>query len=376
MKGTIRVTNKKIWLAKPHMSKEGFEQQYVQEAFDTNWLAPLGPNVNHFEKEIAEKVQVNHAAALVSGTAAIHLGLKALGVGEGDKVICPSFTFAATANAITYLNAEPIFIDSEELTWNMDPELLEKALEEQDIKAVVVVHLYGVSAQMDKIIEICQKYNVPILEDAAESLGSYYKGKASGTLGDIGIYSFNGNKIITTSGGGMLVSNNKEYVDRVRFWSTQSREQALHYEHKEIGYNYRMSNVVAGIGRGQLKILDRRVAQKKEIFKTYYEGLNDIDSITFMPENDWDKPNYWLSCILLNSEKLQEKIIKVLKEHNIESRPLWKPMHLQPVYQGELSYINGVAENLFKLGLCLPSDTNMDQDDLIKVISIIRKVAA
>lgn len=376
MKGKIRLSDKKIWLAKPHMSKEGFEQQYVQEAFDTNWLAPLGPNVNHFEKEITEKVQVNHAAALVSGTAAIHLGLKALGVSDGDKVICPSFTFAATANAITYLNAEPIFVDSEELTWNIDPELLEKALEEQDIKAVIVVHLYGIAAQMDKIKDICKKYNVPILEDAAESLGSEYKGIPTGTIGDIGIYSFNGNKIITTSGGGMLVSNNQKIVDKIRFWSTQSREQALHYEHKEVGYNYRMSNVVAGIGRGQLKILDRRVAQKKEIFKTYYEGLNDIDSITFMPENDWDKPNYWLSCILLNSEKLQEKIIKVLKEHNIESRPLWKPMHLQPVYQGELSYINGVAENLFKLGLCLPSDTNMDQDDLIKVISIIRKVAA
>src|SRR5699024_2418149 len=204
---------KKIFLSSPHMSKEGYEQQYVQEAFDTNWLAPLGPNVNHFENEITEKIGAKHAAALVSGTAAIHLGLKALGVGEGDKVICPSVTFAAKTNDITYLNAEPIFVDYEELTWNIDPELLEKALEEQDIKAVVVVHLYGVSAQMDKIIEICQKYNVPILEDAAESLGSYYKGKASGTLGDIGIYSFNGNKIITTSGGGMLVSNNKEYVD-------------------------------------------------------------------------------------------------------------------------------------------------------------------
>lgn len=363
----------KIWLSSPHMSEEGYEREYVEEAFDTNWLAPLGPNVNHFEEELAHKVGANHAAALVSGTAAIHLGLKALGVKAGDKVVCPSFTFAATANAITYIYAEPVFVDSEEKTWNIDPGLLEKALKEhQDIKAVIVVHLYGISAQIERIIKICKAHQVPILEDAAESLGTYYKGQASGTFGDIGIFSFNGNKIITTSGGGMLVSNHQDYVDRVRFWATQAREKARHYEHKEIGYNYRMSNVVAGVGRGQLKVLDQRVAQKTHIFKTYQEALSDIEEITFMPENTDDQPNFWLSCILLKSKEKQETIIQALDSENIESRPLWKPMHLQPVYQDNIMYENGISQNLFEYGICLPSDTKMSDDDLARVCSIIR----
>lgn len=366
--------SERIWLAKPHMSEEGYEQEFVNQAFESNWLAPLGPNVDGFEAELAKKVGVSHAAALVSGTAAIHLGLKALGVKEGDNVICPSFTFAATANAITYLNANPIFVDSEEITWNMNPELLEKALSENDVKAVIVVHLYGVAAQMDRIMEICNKYNVPVLEDAAESLGSYYKRKATGTIGDIGIYSFNGNKIITTSGGGMLVSNNKDYVDKVRFWSTQSREKARHYEHKEIGYNYRMSNVVAGIGRGQLKVLERRVNQKKTIFQTYKEGLKDISSIKFMPENEWDQPNYWLSCILLETKEQQEAIINALDEKNIESRPLWKPMHLQPLYKDYVVYENGVSEKLFEYGVCLPSDTVLTKKETHRIVNIISNI--
>src|SRR6056297_4142159 len=260
--------NKKIWLASPHMSDEGYEMQYVQEAFDTNWIAPLGPNVNEFEKELAAKVGSKHAAAMTSGTGAIHLALKAAGVGEGDIVFCPTFTFSATANPIIYQNATPVFIDSDYETWNMCPKVLEEAFKKYpNVKAVLVVHLYGLSADMDKIMEICNRYHVPVIEDAAESFGTYYKGKHTGTFGDYGIYSFNGNKIITTSGGGMLVSNDKEKIDKARFWATQARDKARHYQHSELGFNYRMSNIVAGIGRGQLKVLDQRVEKRKYIFE-------------------------------------------------------------------------------------------------------------
>ena len=256
--------NKKIWLASPHMSDEGYEQEYVKEAFDTNWIAPLGPNVNEFEKELAAKVGIGHAAALVSGSAAIHMALKAAGVGEGNIVFCQDLTFSATTNPIIYQNAKPVFIDSDYGTWNMDSKALEEAFQKYpEVKAVVVVHLYGLSADMDKIVKICKKHNVTLIEDAAESLGTYYKGKHTGTFGDYGIFSFNGNKIITTSGGGMLVSNNEEKITKVRFWATQARDKARHYQHSELGFNYRMSNVVAGIGRGQIKVLDQRVEKKK-----------------------------------------------------------------------------------------------------------------
>src|SRR6056297_4240992 len=297
----------KIWLSSPHMSDEGYEMEYIKEAFDTNWIAPLGPNVNKFEEEFAEKVVAENAAALNSGTAAIHLALKASGVGEGDIVICPTLTFSATANPIIYLNAKPVFIDSNYETWNMDPRVLEEAFKKYpNVKAVLLVHLYGLSTDIDKIMEICNKYDVTVIEDAAESLGTYYKGKHTGTFGDYGVFSFNGNKIITTSGGGMLVSDNKEKIEKVRFWSTQSRDKARHYQHSELGFNYRMSNIVAGIGRGQLKVLDERVAKKKYIFEYYKKELGKLKGISFMPINDWNEPNYWLTCITLNNCKSED----------------------------------------------------------------------
>src|SRR5690625_223143 len=289
--------SERIFLASPHMSDEGYEIEYVQEAFDTNWIAPLGNNVNQFEKELAAKVGSKDAAALSSGTAAIHLALKAAGVGEGDVVFCPTLTFSASANPIIYQNATPVFIDSDYETWNMCPQALEEALEKYpEVKAVLVVHLYGLSADMDRIVELCKKYNVFLIEDAAESLGTYYKGQHTGTFGDYGVFSFNGNKIITTSGGGMLVSNNKERIEKTRFWATQSRDPAPHYEHSELGFNYRMSNVVAGIGRGQLKVLAQRVEKKKYIYEYYKKALGNLEGVDFMPNNDWDQPNYWLSC--------------------------------------------------------------------------------
>ncbi len=305
----------RIYLASPHMSEEGYEQAYVKEAFDTNWVAPLGPNVNQFEHELADYVGVKSASALSSGTAAIHLGLKALGVGEGDTVFCSTLTFSASCNPILYLGATPVFIDSDAATWNMCPKALKKAFEDatkrhQLPKAVVVVNLYGQSADMDPILELCQKYNVPILEDAAESLGSTYKGRMSGTIGDIGIYSFNGNKIITTSGGGMMVSNNEDYTKKATFWATQSREAERHYEHKEIGYNYRMSNVVAGIGRGQLKVLNERIVKKKEIYETYQSAFKEIADIEMMNICDFGESNYWLSVMTLK-ETSQVKPIDI-----------------------------------------------------------------
>ena len=369
-------TSEKIWLASPHMSDEGYEMQYVQEAFDSNWIAPLGTNVNEFEKELASKVGADHAAALTSGTGAIHLALMAAGVGEGDIVLCPTLTFSATANPIIYVNATPVFIDSDYETWNMDPNAVEAAFEKygDKIKAVLVVHLYGLSADMDKIMAICNKYNVPVIEDAAESLGAYYKGQHTGTFGEFGIFSFNGNKIITTSGGGMLVSNNEEKVKKVRFWSTQSRDQARHYQHSELGFNYRMSNVVAGIGRGQLRVLDQRVAKKKHIFEYYKRELEHLEGINFMPVNEWDEPNYWLSCMTLSGKIKPLDIMEKLEANNIESRPVWKPMHLQPFFE-EYDYIgNNVSQQLFENGICLPSDTKMTDQDLERVCRLIKEM--
>lgn len=357
------------------MSDEGYEMQYIQEAFDTNWIAPLGKNVDEFEKELAAKVGVGHAAALASGTAAIHMALKAASVGEGDIVFCQDLTFAASANPIIYQNATPVFIDSNLETWNMDPDALEEAFEKYpNAKAVIVVHLYGLAADMDKIVELCKKHNAVLIEDAAESLGTTYKGKHTGTIGDYGIYSFNGNKIITTSGGGMLVSNDEERIAKVRFWATQARDPAPHYQHSELGYNYRMSNIVAGIGRGQLKVLDQRVAKKKYIFEYYKQELGDLPNITFMPINDWNEPNYWLSCIQLTGKVRPLDVIDALEKENIESRPLWKPMHLQPFY-ANCDYIGqGVSDTLFENGLCLPSDTKMTDDDLARVVKTIRRL--
>jgi len=358
------------------MSDEGYEMQYIQEAFDTNWIAPLGPNVNQFEKEFAAEVGAKHAAALSSGTGAIHLALKAVGVGEGDIVICPSLTFSATANPIIYVNAVPVFIDSDYESWNMNPELLEEALKKYGnrVKAVLVVHLYGLSADVDPLLSVCSKYHVPVIEDAAESLGTYYKGKHTGTFGDFGVFSFNGNKIITTSGGGMLVSDDEEKIQKVRFWSTQSRDKARHYQHSELGFNYRMSNVVAGIGRGQLKVLKKRVVQKKHIFNYYKKRLDELEGIDFMPVNEWNDPNFWLTCITVNGDIQPIDIMTKLEKQNIESRPIWKPMHMQPFFS-EYEYIGGnVGENLFKKGLCLPSDTKMTDDDLDEICSNIAEL--
>lgn len=365
----------KIWLASPHMSDEGYEMEYIKEAFDTNWIAPLGPNVTEFEKELATKVGSKAAAATTTGTAAIHLALKALEVGEGDIVFCQSLTFSATANPIIYQNAIPVFIDSNEETWNMDPSALEEAFKKYpNVKAVLLVHLYGLSADMDKIMEICNQYNVPVIEDAAESLGTYYKGKHTGSFGAYGIFSFNGNKIITTSGGGMLVSNNEDKIAKTRFWSTQSRDQARHYQHSELGFNYRMSNVVAGIGRGQLKVLDQRVAKKTYILNFYKKELGSLEGISFMPENDWNKPNFWLSSMTVTGSVTPLAIMEALEKENIESRPIWKPMHLQPFFE-KYDYVGGdVSERLFETGICLPSDTKITDEELYRVTNTIKKL--
>ena len=370
-----------IYLASPHMSEEGYEQQYVKEAFDTNWIAPLGKNVNEFEKELAAYVGSKDAAALSAGSAALHLALKAAGVKAGDIVFCQDLTFSATANPIAYEKAIPVFIDSDYETWNMSPEALERAFEKYpDVKAVMPVHLYGLPANMDRIMEICKKHGVPVIEDAAESLGSLYHGQATGTFGEYGIFSFNGNKIITTSGGGMLVCNlpeeqAKERIAKVRFWATQAREKARHYEHKEIGYNYRMSNIVAGIGRGQMKVLDQRIEQKRHIFAYYQEHLGDLEGLSFMPLHENERANCWLSVIQLAPDcKVRPlDMIVALEKEDIETRPVWKPMHMQPVF-ADCDYIdNGkVGESLFENGVCLPSDTKMTDEDLKRICTIIR----
>ncbi|MDF2872963.1 MAG: aminotransferase DegT [Anaerocolumna sp.] len=321
-----------------------------------------------------KKIWLASAAALVSGTGAIHLALRAVGIGEGDIVFCPTLTFSATANPIIYQNATPVFIDSNYETWNMDPIALETAFEKygDKVKAVLVMHLYGLSTDMDKIMAICEKYGVPIIEDAAESLGSIYKGKHTGTFGKFGVFSFNGNKIITTSGGGMLVSNDEEKIKKVRFWSTQSRDAARHYQHSELGYNYRMSNVVAGIGRGQLKILNQRVFKKKYIFEFYKSELGQLDGVEFMPINDWNEPNYWLSVMMLKGKVRPLDVMEALEAENIESRPVWKPMHMQPFF-AEYDYVGGdVSEKIFENGVCLPSDTKMTDEDLERICRIIK----
>ena len=371
---------KRIFLASPHMSDEGYEKMYVKEAFDTNWIAPLGENVNKFEEELAEYVGTKHAAALSAGTAAIHMAFKALDVKEGDIVFCSDLTFSATANPITYQNATPVFIDSEKETWNMDPKALEKAFEKYPHpKAVIVVHLYGTPAKIEEIRKICEKHEVPLVEDSAESLGATYKGKQTGTFGKYGIYSFNGNKIITTSGGGMLISEDEEKIAKVRFWATQAREKARHYEHKEIGYNYRMSNIVAGIGRGQLKVLDLRIKQKTEIYNRYKEAFKDVADIKMQPIPENTMPNHWLSVITIKKDSKVKPldIMVALENENIESRPVWKPMHMQPVFE-KCDFIKvadePVSKELFETGVCLPSDTKMTKEEQDKIVNIIKNL--
>ena len=370
----------KIYLSSPHMGGE--EMKYIQEAFDTNWIAPLGKNVNQFEKEMAAYVGVKTGAALSAGTAALHLGLKALGVGEGDVVFCSSLTFSASANPVIYLGAKPVFIDSEPETWNMSPEALKKAYEKYpNPKAVIIVDLYGQAADYEKLSPLCKAHHTPILEDAAEALGATYQGQKCGTFGDLSVLSFNGNKIITTSGGGMLLGNNEALIQKARFWSTQSRENERHYEHKELGYNYRMSNIVAGIGRGQLKVLEERVAKKKQIFEAYREAFKEVKAIEMMPISDKGKPNYWLSCMTLKKDSKVNPIdiMHALEKENIESRPVWKPMHLQPYFRAYDFFSHcdpeneqSIAEDVFNRGVCMPSDTKMTEADQQRIINIIK----
>lgn len=374
--------DQQILLSSPHMGEE--EMCFVEEAFKSNWIAPLGPNVDAFERELAAHVRIQHAAALSSGTAAIHLGLKLLDVGKGDLVFCSALTFIASAGPITYLNAEPVFIDSDYSTWNMCPQALEAAFLKYKQKgrlpkAVLVVHLYGQSADMDPILEICNRFGVPILEDAAESLGGKYKNRHSGTFGSMGVYSFNGNKIITTSGGGMLVSENADLIQRARFLSTQARDPAPHYEHTEIGFNYRMSNILAGVGRGQLKVLDKRVEARRAIFERYRAELAGLPMLEWMPQPDWSYSNCWLSAATLAADFALSTVdlIDRMKQELIECRHLWKPMNMQPVFSG-CDFVGvhktPVANDLFERGVCLPSGSNMTEDQQGRVIESLRRV--
>lgn len=370
-----------ILLSTPHMGDD--ERQFVAKAFDTNWIAPLGPNVDAFESELAEKVGIGHAAAVSSGTAAIHLALRLLDVGTGDQVFCSSLTFAASANPIMYQGADPVFIDADDASWNMCPRALERGLdaakhEGRLPKAVIVVNLYGQSADMDPIMALCDAFGVPIVEDAAESLGATYKGRASGTFGRMGIYSFNGNKIITTSGGGMLVSDNEELITRARFLSTQAREPAPWYEHREIGYNYRMSNVLAGIGRGQLGVLDNRVDARRRVFQRYRDGLSDLPMLSWMPEPEWSRSTRWLTvCTLETGADGRDKLIANLASDLIEARPVWKPMHLQPVFARCKFYTATnvpIADRLFDSGLCLPSGSNLNDAQIDRIIESVHSL--
>lgn len=368
----------RLYLSPPHMS--GREQQYVQQVFDSNWIAPLGPQVNAFEAEFAAAVGAPHALALSSGTAALHLALIHLGVSRGDEVLVSTLTFSASANPVVYLGARPVFIDSELTSWNLDPTLVAETIERKarqgkPPKAVIPVHLYGQSADLDPILEVCGRYDIPVIEDAAEALGATYQGRSPGTLGQAGIYSFNGNKIITTSGGGMLVSADGELIAHARKLAQQARDPAPHYQHSEIGYNYRLSNVLAGIGRGQLEVLAERVRRKQEIFAAYHQLLGDLPGIAFMPEAPWGRSTRWLTVITVDPDQFgatREDIRLALEAENIESRPLWKPMHLQPVFQGYEIVGGSVAETLFRDGLCLPSGTAMTESDIERVADVLR----
>ena len=376
------MNNSRIWLSLAHMG--GHEQQFVQEAFDTNWVVPLGPNVDGFEKDLEGFIgQGKKAVALSSGTAAIHLGLLQLGVGVGDEVICQSFTFSASANPITYLGAKPVFVDSEEDTWNISPVYLEQAIEDRirktgkTPKAIIPVHLYGMPAKMKEILAVAEKYKIPVLEDAAEALGSTIKGQKCGTFGKFACLSFNGNKMITTSGGGALVCSSEEQKKKTMFYATQARDNAPHYQHSEIGYNYRMSNICAGIGRGQMLVLPQRIEQRRKHNEFYRKELSGIEGVTFQtePSNDYYS-NYWLTCIIVDPKKTngvtREDLRIAMNKANIETRPLWKPMHLQPVFADCPYYGDGTSEELFNKGLCLPSGSILTEKDIVRVINVIK----
>ncbi|MCC7073421.1 MAG: aminotransferase class I/II-fold pyridoxal phosphate-dependent enzyme [Deltaproteobacteria bacterium] len=371
----------RVYLSSPHMS--GAEQGLIRQAFDENWVAPLGPHVDAFERELAHYVGVGHAAALSAGTAAIHLALRLLGVDRDDEVLCSSLTFSASANPIVYQGAAPVFIDAEPSTWNMDPALLAEELEAcakrgKLPKAAIVVDLYGQSADWEPIRTACARHDVPIIEDAAEALGADYRGKKCGTFGKLGIFSFNGNKIITTSGGGMLVSDDQSLVERARFLATQARDPAPHYEHSAIGFNYRLSNICAAIGRAQLGVLDERVAARRAIFQRYREGLADLPGIAFMPEAPWGRSTRWLTCILVDEAAFgasREDIRLALAAQDIEARPVWKPMHQQPVFRGCRVRGGAVSAGLFERGLCLPSGSNLSVDDQARVIDVVRTIS-
>ncbi|WP_276327413.1 DegT/DnrJ/EryC1/StrS family aminotransferase [Salipaludibacillus agaradhaerens] len=379
----LNTTSKKIYLSPPDLT--GQEKVMVNEAFDTNWVAPVGPHITAFEQEVADYIDVKGAVALSSGTAAIHLALLLLNVGRGDRVFCSTFTFVASANPIMYQGAEPVFIDSEPESWNMSPQALERALKEaaaenQLPKAVIVVHLYGQVAKMQEILRICKLYDVPVVEDAAESLGATYFGIHSGSMGDFGIFSFNGNKIITTSGGGMLVSNSEKLLERARFLATQAKDPALHYQHSVMGFNYRMSNISAGIGRAQLKSLNGKVDARRSVYKNYVDDLTSIKGVSFMPEYHGSFSSRWLTVMLLDQTKLDvtsEQLVTYLNDQMIEARVVWKPLHLQPLFKGTTYYPhdndNHVAENLFGNGVCLPSGSNLSPEDQQRVIKCIKE---
>jgi pyridoxal phosphate-dependent aminotransferase EpsN len=372
--------NKPILLSTPHMGER--ELEFIREAFDTNWIAPVGPHVEAFETEFCQIIGSKHAAAVSSGTAALHLALRLVGVEPGDEVFCSTLTFIASANPIKYLGAKPVFIDSDRISWNMDPNLLQEALEKRAKlsklpKAVILVHLYGQSADLEAILKTCQNYEIPLIEDAAESLGATYQGQSPGTFGRFGIFSFNGNKIITTSGGGMLVAEEPEAIAKARFLSTQARDLAAHYEHSEIGYNYRLSNVLAGIGRGQLLVLQDRVAARRNNFERYYQALKNLPGIEFMPEASYGTCTRWLTCITIEPTLAgidREEIRLELAQQNIETRPVWKPLHLQPVFQDCECIGGAIAENLFQTGLCLPSSSSLTETEINRVIEAIKLV--
>lgn len=371
----------RIHLSVPHMG--GFEQAFVREAFESNWIAPLGPQVDAFEREFREIVGASHSVALSTGTAALHLALQLVGVGPGDEVLVSTLTFAASVNPIIYLGARPTFIDSERSSWNIDPLLVEQAMEARKKagrlpKAVVVVHLYGQCADLDRLTELCEHYEVPLIEDAAEALGASYRGRAAGIFGQAGVYSFNGNKVITTSGGGMLVSNDEGLVRHAYKLATQAREPTPHYEHEEIGYNYRMSNVLAAIGRGQLRVLDEHVAARRRNFDFYQEMLGDLPGIEFMHEVTWGRHSRWLTTLTIDSTEFgadRETMRLALESENIEARPVWKPMHRQPVFSNFESVGGEVADDLFDRGLCLPSSSNLTMEQLERVVGSVRRLA-
>lgn len=368
----------RIYLSAPDISSH--DHASVDAVLTSNWVAPVGPALDSFESAVADRANRRHAVALNSGTAALHLALQILGVGADDAVICPTLTFAASANPICYLGAEAIFVDSEPRTWNMDPVLLEQALRQgSDIKAVIVVHLYGQCAEMDPILAVCAKYGVPVIEDAAEALGASYCGRPAGSMGAFSFFSFNGNKIITTSGGGMLLSNDAESIEQARYLATQAREPAAHYEHKAVGYNYRMSNLLAGLGNSQLADLQRRIDTRRAHFEAYRAELGALPGIAFMPIADPEASNYWLTCLTIDSESSgssRDALMAALEVADIEARPLWKPLHLQPIFTDKICYGGELAEGLFKDGLCLPSGSGMDESEREKVIRVIKATLA